>query len=79
MWQVPSPLPKRKPGFVLTPLIDKETKALAIDWEDEIVLGVAITRDGAVIHPSFAPKAPEPEPDPASEPSDDQQDDPSST
>jgi H+-translocating NAD(P) transhydrogenase subunit alpha len=34
-------------------LIDKETKALKIDWEDEIVKGVALTKDGAVIHPNF--------------------------
>ena len=31
----------------LTLLIDKETKALKINWEDEIVKGVALTRDGA--------------------------------
>ena len=35
----------------LTPLIDAESGALAIDWEDEIVQGAALTRDGAVIHP----------------------------
>jgi NAD(P) transhydrogenase subunit alpha len=34
-------------------LIDKETKALKINWEDEIVKGVALTRDGQVIHPNF--------------------------
>ncbi len=38
-------------------LIDKTTKALAIKWDDEIVKGTALTRDGAVIHPSFAPKS----------------------
>jgi len=41
--------------FVET-LVDKETKALAINWDDEIVKGTALTRDGAVIHPAFAPK-----------------------
>lgn len=45
----------------LTPLIDKETGALAIDWDDEIVKGVVLTRDGAIVHPAFAPKPPEPE------------------
>jgi NAD(P) transhydrogenase subunit alpha len=35
----------------LTPLIDGETGALKIDWEDEIVQGTALTRDGAVVHP----------------------------
>jgi NAD(P) transhydrogenase subunit alpha len=37
-------------------MIDKKTKALAVNWDDEIVKGTALTRDGAVIHPSFAPK-----------------------
>jgi NAD(P) transhydrogenase subunit alpha len=34
-------------------LVDKETKELKINWEDEIVKGVALTRDGQVIHPNF--------------------------
>jgi len=38
----------------LTPLIDKEKKALKIDFADEIVQGTLLTRDGAVIHKSFA-------------------------
>jgi hypothetical protein len=29
----------------------------AINWDDEIVKGTALTRDGAVIHPNFAPKS----------------------
>jgi NAD(P) transhydrogenase subunit alpha len=37
----------------ITPLIDKETKALKIDWDDEIIKGTALTRDGAVIHPAL--------------------------
>ncbi len=37
-------------------LIDKNAKALAVNWDDEIVKGIALTRDGAVIHPNFAPK-----------------------
>jgi NAD(P) transhydrogenase subunit alpha len=41
----------------LETMIDKNTKALAINWDDEIVKGTALTRDGAVIHPSFAPKS----------------------
>jgi NAD(P) transhydrogenase subunit alpha len=40
----------------LETMIDKNTKSLAINWDDEIVKGTALTRDGAVIHPSFAPK-----------------------
>jgi NAD(P) transhydrogenase subunit alpha len=40
----------------LETMVDKNTKALAINWDDEIIKGTALTRDGAVIHPSFAPK-----------------------
>ncbi|MCP1334850.1 Re/Si-specific NAD(P)(+) transhydrogenase subunit alpha [Futiania mangrovi] len=38
----------------LTPMIDKEKGALAIDWDDDIVKGTLIARDGAVVHPNFA-------------------------
>ena len=38
-------------------LIDKKTRALAVKWDDEIVKATALTRDGAVIHPSFAAKS----------------------
>jgi len=41
----------------LETMIDKNTKALAINWDDEIVKGTALTRDGTVIHPNFAPKS----------------------
>jgi len=41
----------------LTPLIDKE-KGLTINWDDEIVKGTALTRDGAVVHPNFAAAEP---------------------
>lgn len=37
----------------LSPLVDKESKALKIDWEDEIVKSSALTRDGAIVHPNF--------------------------
>jgi NAD(P) transhydrogenase subunit alpha len=37
----------------LTPLIDKETKALKIDWEDEIIKATALTRGGQIVHPAF--------------------------
>jgi len=40
----------------LDTMIDKKTKALAINWDDEIIKGTALTRDGAVIHPNFKPK-----------------------
>ena len=38
----------------ISAFVDQETKSLVIDWEDEIIQGVALTRDGAVIHPNFA-------------------------
>ena len=33
---------------------DKETRSFAVDWDDDIIKGVALTRDGAVAHPQFA-------------------------
>ena len=38
-------------------LVDKKAKALAINWDDEIVKATALTRDGVVVHPSFKPKS----------------------
>jgi NAD(P) transhydrogenase subunit alpha len=38
----------------LTPLINPDSGALAIDWDDEIIQGTAITRDGQIVHPAFA-------------------------
>ncbi len=45
---------------LLALMIDKETKSLAVDWEDDIVKGVALTKDSVIIHPNFieAKKAP---------------------
>ncbi|WP_159726242.1 Re/Si-specific NAD(P)(+) transhydrogenase subunit alpha [Methylosinus sp. Ce-a6] len=40
-------------AFVET-LISKDTKTLAIDWDDELVKATALTRDGAVIDSRFA-------------------------
>ncbi len=39
-------------SFVET-LIDKTEKVLAVNWDDELVKATALTRDGAVIHPTF--------------------------
>jgi NAD(P) transhydrogenase subunit alpha len=40
----------------LLPLLtDKETKAFAPHWDDEIVQGALVTRDGKIVHPQFAP------------------------
>jgi len=38
-------------------LVDKKAKTLAVNWDDEIVKATVLTRDGAVIHPDFAPKS----------------------
>jgi NAD(P) transhydrogenase subunit alpha len=38
-------------------LVDKKEKALAVNWDDDIVKATALTRDGVVVHPSFAPKS----------------------
>jgi NAD(P) transhydrogenase subunit alpha len=40
----------------LETMIDKKEKKLAVNWDDEIVKGTALTRDGAIIHPNFKPK-----------------------
>src|SRR5215470_13902806 len=37
-------------------LIDRKTKALAVNWDDDIVKATVLTRDGAVVHPNFQPK-----------------------
>jgi NAD(P) transhydrogenase subunit alpha len=35
-------------------LIDRENGRVAINWDDEIIAGTALTRDGAIVHPSLA-------------------------
>jgi NAD(P) transhydrogenase subunit alpha len=42
-------------AFVET-LIDKEAKALAVNWDDELVKATCLTRKGEVVHPDFRPK-----------------------
>ena len=41
----------------LETLIDKKEKTLAVKWDDEIVKATMLTREGAVVHPSFVPKS----------------------
>src|SRR5664279_1543961 len=41
----------------LDTMIDKKEKKLAVNWDDEIVKGTVLTRDGAIVHPNFQPKA----------------------
>ncbi|MGU3494468.1 Re/Si-specific NAD(P)(+) transhydrogenase subunit alpha [Xanthobacteraceae bacterium A53D] len=40
----------------LETLVDKQSKALAVKWDDELVKATLLTRDGAVVHPNFASK-----------------------
>ena len=37
----------------LLPLLDTEKGTLNIDWQDEIVKGSLVCKDGAVVHPSL--------------------------
>jgi len=41
----------------LETLVDKDSKSLAVKWDDELVTATNLTRGGAVVHPSFQPKA----------------------
>jgi NAD(P) transhydrogenase subunit alpha len=43
-------------SFVET-LVDKESKTLAVKWDDELVKATCLTRDGAVVHTAFQPAA----------------------
>ncbi len=43
----------------LLPLLaDKESKAFAPHWDDEIIKAAMLTRAGAIVHPNLAPPAP---------------------
>ncbi|HZQ00320.1 MAG TPA: Re/Si-specific NAD(P)(+) transhydrogenase subunit alpha [Reyranella sp.] len=37
----------------ITPMVDKETKALKIDPNDEVVKGTLVTQNGQIVHPSL--------------------------
>lgn len=37
----------------VAPLVDKETRGLKVNWEDDIIKGAGLTRAGAVVHPSL--------------------------
>jgi NAD(P) transhydrogenase subunit alpha len=41
----------------LDTLIDKKTKVLAINWDDELVKATVLTRDGEVVHPNLTAAA----------------------
>ena len=38
----------------LQPLVDKETKSLKPNWDDEIVKGTLLAKDGKIVHPALA-------------------------
>jgi NAD(P) transhydrogenase subunit alpha len=40
----------------LETMFDKKSKAFAVDWNDEIVKGTLVARDGKIVHPSLQPK-----------------------
>lgn len=42
-------------SFIET-MVNKETKSISVNYDDELVKATLLTRDGAVVHPLFAPK-----------------------
>ena len=41
----------------LETLIDRKAGVIAVNWDDELVKATALVRDGAIVHPSFAPRS----------------------
>ncbi|MBT3557149.1 MAG: Re/Si-specific NAD(P)(+) transhydrogenase subunit alpha [Rhodospirillales bacterium] len=41
----------------LSPHVDKESKTLSFDWEDDTVIGTLVTKDGAIVHERIASAA----------------------
>jgi len=41
----------------LETLVDKKEKKLAVNFEDELVKATCLSREGALVHPIYAPKA----------------------
>jgi NAD(P) transhydrogenase subunit alpha len=44
-------------AFIET-MIDKKEKTLAVNWDDELVKGTLIAKDGQIVHPNLAAKSP---------------------
>ncbi|PHZ86179.1 Re/Si-specific NAD(P)(+) transhydrogenase subunit alpha [Paremcibacter congregatus] len=40
----------------ITPLVDAGNKSLNIDWQDEIIVGTLLTKDGAIVHERLKPQ-----------------------
>ncbi len=53
----------------LQSMIDAETKELKVNWEDEIIQGTMVAKDGKIVHPNLLPKSDAPEPDAEGKPS----------
>jgi H+-translocating NAD(P) transhydrogenase subunit alpha len=41
----------------LETLVDKKAGTVAVNWDDELVKATVLVRDGAIVHPSFAPRS----------------------
>ncbi len=37
----------------VSPFADKDSGAITLDWDDELVSGTGLTRDGEIVHPAF--------------------------
>ncbi|MBN43530.1 MAG: NAD(P)(+) transhydrogenase (Re/Si-specific) subunit alpha [Alphaproteobacteria bacterium] len=48
-------------------IVDKDEKKIVIDWEDEIIVGSCLTRDGKLVHPALVPAEAESDDDTSSE------------
>ena len=42
--------------FIETAMLDKKDKVLKINWDDEVIKGTLVAKDGKIVHPSLAPK-----------------------
>ena len=42
----------------LETMIDKKEKTLAINWDDDLIKGTLIAKDGRIVHPNLATKSP---------------------
>ena len=42
----------------LDTMIDKKEKTLAVNWDDDLIKGTLIAKDGRIVHPNLATKSP---------------------
>jgi H+-translocating NAD(P) transhydrogenase subunit alpha len=40
----------------LEPMVDKKDKTLKVNWDDEIIKGTLVAKDGRIVHPSLLPQ-----------------------